>query len=173
MRDRADRKDQGFLYFCLDDCSAPADSYQAAAEVVEELEEKGVSSMDFSSGCGSTCFELCAKLDDPDGDGITRFVEQRQDTSVDELEELSRVTKEEVEECIRTMWNSLFDIEASAFVMTCPEDKVEEYAEDFRYVGFDVEIRDYESVLKSSFNSRVCCAQSLCFFWLSEGDDGP
>ena len=65
MRDRADRKDQGFLYFCLDDCSAPADSYQAAAEVVEELEEKGVSSMDFSSGCGSTCFELCAKLDVP------------------------------------------------------------------------------------------------------------
>ena len=38
VRGRTDRRDQGFLYFCLDDCSAPADSYQAAMEVVEEVE---------------------------------------------------------------------------------------------------------------------------------------
>ena len=33
VRGRTDRRDQGFLYFCLDDCSAPADSSRAAEEM--------------------------------------------------------------------------------------------------------------------------------------------
>ena len=157
VRGRTDRRDQGFLYFCLDDCSAPADSYQAAMEVVEEVEENGISSMDFESGCGSTCYALCAKMDSPALDGVVRFTRQMKELSaLAELEELSKITKEEVEECIRTMWKDLFDVEKGCFVMTCPQDKVEEYTEDFKELGFEIEVREYETVLNSSFDSCVC-----------------
>jgi len=154
---RMDRRDQGFLYFCLDDCSAPAESYQAAMEIMEEAEEKGVTLMDFESGCGSTCYSLCEKLDDPSSDGVIRFVRQMKEFSaIAELNELSKVTKEEVELCIRTMWMNLLDVENGCFVMTCPQDKVEEYAEDFRDLGFEIDVRDYEEVLNSSFSLSVC-----------------
>lgn len=157
VRGRTDRRDQGFLYFCLDDCSAPADSYQAAMEVVEEVEKNGISSMDFESGCGSTCYALCTKMDSPALDGVVRFTRQMKELSaLAELEELSKITKEEVEECIRTMWKDLFDVEKGCFVMTCPQDKVEEYMEDFKELGFEIEVREYETVLNSSFDSCVC-----------------
>ena len=60
------------------------------------------------------------------------------------------------EECIRTMWKDLFDVEKGCFVMTCPQDKVEEYTEDFKELGFEIEVREYETVLNSSFDSCVC-----------------
>ena len=40
--------------------------------------------------------------------------------------------------------------------MTCPQVKVEEYMEDFKELGFEIEVREYETVLNSSFDSCVC-----------------
>ena len=150
------RSDQNTDYFYLGDCTSVGESYEAAVDVMEKYCNEGVSEEEMDGAVGGTCFSLCSTLDEPGDNALRRFVNNEDLEYVQKmLMELKSVTKSEVEECIRSVLKKLFVMELSCFIITCPEDKVKEIEEDFREFGFEVKVKEYESLLSESFYSYL------------------
>lgn len=154
------REDQKLDYFYLSDCTSPAESYEAAWRIVEEYCEKGVSEEEMRGARGGVCFDVCELLDDPAANAACLFAKQRGlSYTRDMLEELRCVEKREVERCIRDVLGRIFEVGRTGFVITCPEERTEDIVEEFSEIGFEVEVKAFDSLLLESFSGF--CWESL------------
>lgn len=149
---RLPRLDQGYECFYLGDCSAPVEALEAAMSIMEEYTEKGVSELELEGARGAMCYSLCDSMDDVVLDALTRITEGK-DVYMSKmaLKELATVTKEEVESCIRDELSRVFEVELTCGVMTCPEDKVEEYDEELKEMGYETVILSFGELIQQGF----------------------
>lgn len=153
------REDQKLDYFYLSDCTSPSESYEAALKIVEEYCSHGVSEEEMRGALGGVCFDVCELLDDPAANAACLFAKQKELKHTQRmLWELRNVEKQEVEKCIREVLGRIFDVASTGFVITCPEEREEEIVEEFSEIGFEVEVKAFDSLLLESFS---------CFCWKS------
>lgn len=67
--------------------------------------------------------------------------------------------KREVERCIRDVLGRIFEVGRTGFVITCPEERTEDIVEEFSEIGFEVEVKAFDSLLLESFSGF--CWESL------------
>lgn len=166
------REDQKLDYFYLSDCTSPGESYEAALKTVEEYCERGVSEEEMRGARGGVCFDVCELLDDPAANAACLFAKRKALSRTQEmLRELRNVERREVEKCIREVLGRIFEVGLTGFVITCPEERQEEIVEEFSEIGFEVEVKAFDSLLLESF-SCLCwnhsCAEGA--YW--NGNDG-
>lgn len=137
-----------YICFYLNDCSSPVDSFEAAATILNEFASNDCCSMiDLNSAKGSSYYSLCSALDNPGLEVMYDFIqEQPLDYSKQIVNEIKTITLEEVKDCIRTIYLKLVSIQDTCLVLTCSDDKVQEYMEDFEKMGYIMEEKKYESL---------------------------
>ena len=152
VRSRLPRLDQGYECFYLSDCSTPVEALEAAASILEEYADKGVSELELDGARGAMCYSLCDSMDDVVLDALTRIADGKDaHMSKMALKELGMVTKEEVESCIRDELSRIFEVELTCGVMTCPEDKVEEFDEELKEMGYETVVLSFGELLQQGF----------------------
>ena len=118
-------------------------------------------------------YRLAAELlDDPAANAACLFAKRKALSRTQEmLRELRNVERREVEKCIREVLGRIFEVGLTGFVITCPEERQEEIVEEFSEIGFEVEVKAFDSLLLESF-SCLCwnhsCAEGA--YW--NGNDG-
>lgn len=146
------RPDQGYDYFYLTDCSAPMEALEASHTILSDYAQQGITDLEMDGARGAVCYSLCDRMDSIVVDVMGRIAHCKPlDLSQQSLRELATVTKEEVETCIREELTQLFEVEKTCGVLTCPEDKVEEYEEELRELGYETEVLSYTELLQKKF----------------------
>lgn len=84
-------------------------------------------------------------MDGPATDVMFRFIQQRPlNYSKLMLDEIEKITLEEVKECIQKVFTQLVSAESTFMVLTCSDEKVEEYKEEFGKIGYQMEEKQFE-----------------------------
>lgn len=153
LYNRMHRTDQGYDYFYLNDCSGPVEALDASEAILSDYAKQGVTDLEMDGARGAVCYSLCERMDDIVADGLSRMVDDKPlDESHQLLRELANVTREEVEMCIREELSKLFEVSKTCGVLTCPEDKVEEYEEELKDLGYTTKVLSYAELLQDGFN---------------------
>ena len=137
-----------YICFYLNDCSSPVDSVEAASSIVQEYASTGCcSAIELSSAKGSAYFSLCSSLDNPASNIMTRFMQNKEmDYTKQILREIEKVSLEDVKKCIETVFVRLMNVKDTCLVITCAEDKVEEYLEEFTKMGYAMEEKKHSEL---------------------------
>ena len=138
--------------FYLDDCSSPVEALEAVMAVVREVSEKKPTSEEFRGAIGPVCYGYVNNQPIDQAERLFR--------------ELEKVKPEDLLNCIRTKWVPFFNVEELFGVMTCPEDKVDDYEEELKDIGFAVKRVSFTELLQSGFDhtgsiQKRCVIESL------------
>lgn len=147
------REREGSDLFYLDDCSSPVEALEAArAALEEEISKKRLPMQEFRSAVGPVCYELSSQLDNMTEEVLDRYAnDQPVELSFSLFRELAKVEPKEVTECIRKKWIPFFNVKELFGVLTCPEDKVDDYEEELREAGFTVKRVSFTELLQHGF----------------------
>lgn len=150
------REREGSDIFYLDDCSSPVEALEAAMGILEEVCEKEPTKQQYMAAVGPVCYGLCNQMDNMAEEALDRYVNNQPiDSSFRLFEELEKVKPVELTECIRNKWIPFFNVKELFGVMTCPEDKVDDYEEELKEVGFTVRRVSFSELLQSGFDGNA------------------
>ena len=128
----------------MNDCSSPVESFEATASIIQEYTTT-CSERELNSAKGSSYYKICSSMDGPATDVMFRFIQQRAlNYSKLMLDEIEKITLEEVKECIQKVFTQLVSTESTFMVLTCSDEKVEEYKEEFGKIGYQMEEKQFE-----------------------------
>ena len=152
--------------FYLDDCSSPVEALEAVIAVLKEVSREEPTLQQYMGAIGPVCYELCNQLDDMAEEALHRYVNNQPiDQAERLLKELENVKPRDLLKCIRTKWVPFFNVEELFGVMTCPEDKVEDYEEELKEIGFAVKRVSFTELLQNGFGDagsiRKRCAMEF------------
>lgn len=78
---------------------------------------------------------------------MTRFMQNKDmDYTKQILNEIEKVTVEDVKKCIEGVFTKLVSVKDTWIVMTCAEDKVEEYLEELGKIGYKMEEKKHSEL---------------------------
>ena len=137
-----------YICFYLNDCSSPADSFETTAAIIDDyVSTECLTAIELQNAKGSAYFSLCSSMDSPAIDVLGRFIQDKPlDYTKHILKEVESVTLEEVRACMKEVYTKIVNANETCMVLTCSEDKVEEYMEEFTKLGYQMEEKKYETL---------------------------